>query len=340
MTAIDLVDYWPNAELDAELAELCYAALQGATDQRPVTPSLVRAWLRQSGLTATTLALHRGADGRILGAAAICWPGAPESSGRLWGPFVHPDVRGAGVGPALFTALDEVISNRPGVRMATVAIPETRSGGWTLYERAGWQALGKANFLYRPVPAAVDALPPAPAPDQIGVVVRTIRAGEYLDPAIASLVTGVRPALTFANARDTLTRWTTDERYRPDGLLLAEPAGAALTDPADASSLAELGTGGPNDRLLGAALVYRLHQPGTDEPVEARLADLLVAAHLDAGTADAVRAALVDAVVRVGVVLGAAVARAVVESEDLSQALLRAGFEVGDQIRYYTRPEP
>ena len=332
MTAIDLVDYWPNAGLDAELAELCYAALRGATDQRPVTPALVRAWLRQTGLTATTLAVHRDPQGRLRGAAAICWPGAPESAGRLWGPFVHPEVRGTGVGTALFDKLDEVIRTRPGVRMATVAIPETRAGGWGLYERAGWQALGKASFLQRILPGSVEALPPAPSWD--GVLVRTIRTGEYLDPAIASLVTGARPAVTFANARDTLTRWTTDERYRPDGLLLAESRGPGPTDPA------ALGTGEPNDRLLGAALVYRLHQPNSDEPIEARLADLLVAAHLEPFTAGVVRAALVDAVVRVGVLLGAAVARAVVESEDVTQALLGAGFEVGDQIRYYTRPDP
>jgi GNAT superfamily N-acetyltransferase len=313
------------------LAELCYAALRGATDQRPVTPALVRAWLRQSGLTATTLALHRDPDGRMLGAAAVCWPGAPESAGRLWGPFVHPDARGDGVGSALFAVLDEVIRNRPGVRMATVAIPETRSGGWALYERAGWQALGKASFLHRVLPGSVEALPPAPAAS--GVVVRTIRTGEYLDPAIATLVTGARPAVTFANARDTLTRWTTDERYRPDGLLLAEPATPGPTDPA------AQGTGEQNDRLWGAALVYRLHQPGSDEPVEARVADLLVAAHLTPSVASAVRAALVDAVVRVGIALGASVARAVVESEDLTRALLGAGFEVGDQVRYYTRPD-
>jgi hypothetical protein len=305
-----------------------------------VTPALVRAWLRQSGLTATTLAVHRGLDGRLLGAAAICWPGAPESSGRLWGPFVHPDARGAGLGPALFDRLEDVIANRPGVRIATLAIPETRGGGWALYERAGWQALGKASLLNRLLPPAVDALAPPPATP--GVQVRTVRAGEYLDPAIASLVTGARPAATFANARDTLTRWTTDERYRPDGLLLAEPADPA--EPAAGQSAAlpaatdALGTGGSGDRLLGAALVYRLHQPGSDEPVEARLADLLVAGHLAADIAAAVRAALVDAVVRVSVALGAAVARAVVESEELSRALVAAGFEVGDRIRYYSRP--
>jgi len=332
MTAIDLVDYWPNAGLDAELAELCYAALRGATDQRPVTPALVRAWLRQTGLTATTLAVHRDPQGRLLGAAAICWPGAPESAGRLWGPFVHPDARATGVGSALFATLDEVVRSRPGVRMATVAIPETRSGGWGLYERAGWQALGKASLLRRILPGSVESLPPAPSVD--GLQVRTVRTGEYLDPAIASLVTGARPAVTFANARDTLTRWTTDERYRPDGLLLAESTAPGPADP-DA-----LGSGSREDRLLGAALVYRLHQPDSDEPVEARLADLLVAAHLDPAVAAAARTALVDAVVRVSVQLGAAVARAVVESEEVIRALLGAGFEVGDQIRYYTRPDP
>jgi hypothetical protein len=43
-------------------------------------------------------------------------------------------------------------------------------------------------------------------------------------------------------------------------------------------------------------------------------------------------------VVRVSVALGAAVARAVVDNEELSRALVGAGFGVGDRIRYYSRP--
>ena len=40
----------------------------------------------------------------------------------------------------------------------------------------------------------------------------------------------------------------------------------------------------------------------------------------------------------VGAALDAAVARAVVDDDDLTAALLAAGFEAVDQIRYYTGP--
>jgi GNAT superfamily N-acetyltransferase len=320
-TSVDVLVYRPSAELDAEVAEVCYLALRGSPGQRPVTPALVRAWLRPSGLTATTLAAYRDDGGRLLGVAAVRWPGTPESAGRLWGPFVHPDARGRGVGTALLHVLEELVAARPGVRVTTVAIAESRPAGWTLFERAGWHASGKATLLARTVRGQEDE---HGRPGAAGVTVRTVRPREYLDPTIADLVAGVRPDRTYASARDTFTRWTSDERYRPDGLLLAE------------STAAGSGDGGAG-LLLGAALVYPLQQHDSDEPAEARLTDLLVAAHLTPVVADQVRNALVSAVLAAAVRLGTAVVRAVVEDAEVTRALLAAGFEVGDQVRYYAR---
>ena len=178
-------------------------------------------------LTATTLALHRDDDGRLVAAAALRWPVTPEATAHLWGPLVHPSARRGGLGSTLLSALVEVVAARPGVRVTTVEIPETRKAGWALYERAGWHGSGTACLLQRPLPAHGQP-PPATVP------VRTVRVGEYIAPALADLYAAVRPHEGHPTARDTYSRWTADARYTPDGLLLAEgPVG-----------------------LLGAALVY------------------------------------------------------------------------------------
>ena len=46
MTSISVVDYRSTPDLDADLADLTYAAVHGWPDQRPVTAALVRSWLR------------------------------------------------------------------------------------------------------------------------------------------------------------------------------------------------------------------------------------------------------------------------------------------------------
>ena len=110
MTSMLVLDYRPDAALDTDLADLCYAALFGWPDQRPVTPALVRAWLRPAGTTATTLALHRGHEGRLLGAAAVCWPATPDPPVGCGVRWCTRTRSGGGVGSALLGALlDEVV---------------------------------------------------------------------------------------------------------------------------------------------------------------------------------------------------------------------------------------
>jgi GNAT superfamily N-acetyltransferase len=327
MTSVDVVDYRPNLCVDADLADLCYEVVRGWPDQRPITASRVRSWLRPRGLTATTLALHRDREGRLDAAAALRWPGTSEATAHLWGPVVHPSVRRMGLGSALLNTLVNVVAAHPGVGVTTLAIPETRKAGWALYESAGWHGSGNACLLHRPLPAST--------PPPTGVPVRTIRAGEYIAPALAELHAGARPDVAYATARDTYSWWTADDRYKPDGLLLAED---------DAG-------------LLGAALVYPLRHrcpvqdsafedgddgedsgADPDEPAEAQLADLITSRRLDPAAAARVTAALVGAYLRAGAAMGAAVARAEVEDPGVTDALLANGFEVADHIRYYTRP--
>jgi hypothetical protein len=195
---------------------------------------------------------------------------------------------------------------RPGIRVISCEIPETRKAGWAMYERAGWHNASTASLLTRPLPA------PARLPGSVAV--RTMRPGEYLDPALAELFAAARPELGYATARDTYTRWSADERYDPDGLLLVDG----------------------DDGLRGAAVVYLVTHNKYGQPHEAALADLIVSTALPAAAAADVRDALVGAVLDVGAALGAALARAVVSDVDLIDTLHAAGFDTVEQMRYYS----
>jgi ribosomal protein S18 acetylase RimI-like enzyme len=304
---ITAVDYRPAPELDAELAELAYAAVHGWPDQRPYTAAFLRSGLKARGMTATTLVLARDGRDRLIGAAALRWPATLEDTGQLFGPVVHPDARGARLGQDMLAVVTEVISSRPGVRFTTIAVPESRTVGCSLFERAGWTAVRSSMMLQRELPAEILLTT---------VAVRAPQPGEYLDPAIATLVAAARPGLGYATARDTLAEWRADERYTADGLLLVD---------------------GP-DGLIGAGLVYPLAHPGIGEPAEARLEEVLVAQGLDVEAATQVRAALVAAALHVGAAAGALVARAIVDDSDLIATLQGAGFVVVDRIRYYCPP--
>jgi GNAT superfamily N-acetyltransferase len=309
MTSISVVDYRPDPDLDSDLADLGYAAVHGWPDQAPVTAAQIRSWLRATGTTATTLAVYRDCADRLLAAAALRWPATLEEPGWLWGPMVHPSAQRGGLGSLLLGALSDVVAARPGVRVTSAEIPETRKAGWELYERAGWHNCGTASLLTRTLPAGPDQVSPPG-----GVPVRSVRAGEYLDPALADLVATARPHLGYATARDTYTRWTSDERYDPEGLLLAEGS----------------------DRLLGAAVVYPVTHNRYGEPHEAVFGDLVLRTKLDQDTGCAVRAALVAAALQASVSLGASVARAITNDPATTDTFLAAGFDVVDQVRYYS----
>jgi hypothetical protein len=227
--------------------------------------------------------------------------------------MVHPDASGAGLGRALLDSVREIISGHPGVRVKTAQIPETRTAGWAMFERAGWQPAGTRQLLKRSLPAT-DLPPELQVPTRFAA--RTVRRGEYLDQVLAALVSDTRPEVCYATARDTHAQWIADARYTPDGLLLVD---------------------GP-DGLNGAALVYPLRHDGEDEPPEALIAELLVSKRLDSASAADVRTALVLAALRAGDATGAAVARAVVDDPALAATLRAAGFRVVDNYRHYSTP--
>jgi GNAT superfamily N-acetyltransferase len=317
MIIITVGNYLPDPDLDADIAELTYAAVQGWPDQSPISPEVVRSILRPAGMTATSLIVHRGDNGVMLGVAALCWPATLDTTACLWGPLVHPRARGLGIGRALLDTVAEVMATRPGIRVTTAQIPQARTEGWSLFEQAGWSSAGTSTLLKRDLPPdAAEAVEPTPAAGRATVDVRSVRAGEYLDQALAALFATARPQLGYAAARDTYARWTADARYRPDGLLLAERA----------------------DQLLGAAIVYPTAGSPLGEPAEAQLTDLLTDRTLDPPTRGEVQGALVAAVLRCGSAMGAAVARAVVACPFLADTLKTAGFQVVDTIRYYTPP--
>ncbi len=300
-----LEDYRSTPDLDAELAELGYASVQGWPDQRPLTPAMVRSLLRPGGMTATTLALHRDRNRRLVGAAALRWPATLSASGRLWGPVVHPSAQRAGVGRELLDTLVAVLRSRPGFQFTTTEIPEARVAGWSLFEQLGWRKDSPSTLLSRPLPAGLTVATTVP--------VRAIRPREYVASALAELFALARPHLCSSIARDTFARWSADARYTADGLLLA----------------------GETDRLSGAALVYPSRHNSPDEPAEALLSDVLVDDRLDPSRAAEVRTALVASALQMADGTGAAVARAVVNNPELRGTLQSMGFVEVDRIRHY-----
>jgi hypothetical protein len=240
----------------------------------------------------------------------MLWPATLEAPGQLVGPLVHPGVRGSGIGAAMLRLAASVAAARPGIAFTTDPIPASRPSGWTLFERAGWHPSGSAYLFTADLPV-VDG-----EPDAAGVAVRPAKSGEYLNRAVADLILQAYPQYGHAAARDTFARWTSDERYRPDGLLLT----------------------GDESGLSGATLVYPQTDEYADGPAEAFIADLVVHPRLDATTASAVGGALAAAAARASASFGAAVARTVVRCPSACAALVKTGFRRVDEVRYYTLP--
>src|SRR5262245_21495162 len=211
MTVV-LEDYRSTWDLDHELGVVGYLAVRGGPDQRPINATVMNSLLRPVSMRATTLALSRDDDGHILGAAALRWPPTLDSTGWLWGPVVHPSMRGSGLGRELLAALTGVLAKHPGVKVATTEMSETRVAACNMFEDLGWRRQPSA-LLVKTLPANVDVPPSLP--------VRPAQQGEYLHAALATLYATARPEDGLTAARDTFARWSADTRYTPAGLLLA-----------------------------------------------------------------------------------------------------------------------
>lgn len=300
--AFDLAPYTPAPALDAELADLAYAATHSFSDQRPITPALVRSRLAAHGQAPpTNLASLRTGAGALIAAAALRHPSSPGGTGRLWGPLVRPGHQRAGLGRRLLHALQPHLSSVDGA-LTTTEVPDDRYASAPFFCAAGWEPAVTAAVFKAPLPLTTCA-------PRLPETVRSARRGEDLT-RIDTLYAAARPddpAATGAGAR-----WSSDERYRPRCLALADDG----------------------NRLLAAALVYPLAHTRPGEPTEALLGDLLrlPGAGLDLALHTA-RLALAAA----ASTAGATVARAVIPETDLATGHLvqRLGLTAHARARYY-----
>jgi GNAT superfamily N-acetyltransferase len=326
-----ITGYLPGA-LDDDLAALAYLCIRGWADQRPVTSALVRSRLRPATQSATTMIALTHHHDVLIGTAALR-PPTPDGLGRLWGPLVHPDHRGAGHGRALLDAL------RPWSHTVTTAeIPVDRQPAHHLFTAAGWRPAHDAVLLKAPLPLTIRG----PTQDQPlpAARVRTVRPDERLDDPLGELVLAVHPDLGRSYAYATFRRWRTDERYTPHSLAIAESV-SAETGPTTQT------------KIIGAALLYPLAHSDNSEPTEALIAELLVhPAPLPIPTTgdeypgsqqqprtDLIRVALIH-VALAGIHDQAAVIRAVIDASDVPgiDALEHAGLERQTILRHYQPP--
>ncbi len=329
MTGLTVMDYRPSAELDNEVASLVVEAVRGWPDHAPVTAPMVRSAFRPTGTVATSLVLHRDDQDTLDGIAAILWPATLESIGSVWGPILGPSARGHGLARTMLDTLTTLVGNRPGVRVRTAPIPQSRTRGWELFESSGWVGTATSSLLTRPIEGLAE-LPGGPVPP---VPVRSARQGEYLDQALATLFAAARPELGYATARDTYQRWASDVRYAPDRLLLTEGE-AGLTGAALVYASGGRQDPDPSSREYFSRSTSR-PEPGIEAVRQAVLADVVIAPSLPAEEAQEVRKALVYAALRAGAGVGAQEARAESGCPDLIATLRDAGFQVSDQYRYY-----
>ncbi|MER6829115.1 GNAT family N-acetyltransferase [Streptosporangium sp. NPDC000563] len=304
---ISISVYRPGTALDEELAALGYAAMRGWPDQRPVTAALVRSRLHPpGGAFPTIMVVARSATGGLAGAAALRHPAAPGAPARLWGPAVAPEWQRQGLGTLLLKYAADSLPQ--GMVVLTAEIPATREHGCTFYTRAGWCPHSTAALLKAPIAGDLATL------DEDHTLVRPAGPGDAA--ALGRLYHTVHPGHGFAVAQDTYPRWSSDERFVADGLLVVDGDGSGLQ---------------------AAALVYPLIHSAPAEPAEALLADVLI--HPGADRA-ALAGPLIAAALAAGARHDAEVARAIVPTThtELLADLRAAGLATVEEIRYYQAP--
>ncbi|KPM50374.1 hypothetical protein ACG83_40270 [Frankia sp. R43] len=310
---IDRIDYQPGSRLDTELADLCYQAIHGRTDQRPITIDLVASRLSAStSQSPTALITIRDEHGLLIGAVALRWPYVPTGTGRLWGPVVHPGHRGHRLGDRLLTAicgLDGEASALPA--LTTAEIPSAARGAHALFTRARWRRLPSLTLLRGPVPPPGGA---SPRPSAVWTAQDSTLI--HLAPHLGRLYADTYRDHDPRTAADTLRRWSQDRRYQADRLLLA----------------------GPVHQPIAAALLYPLASDHSGEPAELLIADILTDQSLTVADQRTACSDLVHAALLHGTYLGSAVARAVLPShrELCLTVLENAGLKHVDDFTLYT----
>ncbi|WP_329079781.1 MULTISPECIES: GNAT family N-acetyltransferase [unclassified Streptosporangium] len=302
---ISISVYRPGTALDEELAGLGYAAMRGWPDQRPVTAALVRSRLHPpGGAFPTIMVVARSATGALAGAATLRHPAAPGAPARLWGPAVAPEWQRQGLGTLLLKYAADFLPQ--GMVVLTAEIPATREHGCAFYTRAGWRPHSTAALLKAPI------IRNLAAPGEDHPVVRSAGPGDAA--ALGRLYHAVHPGHGFAIAQDTYPRWSGDERFVADGLLVVD-----------------------GSDLQAAALVYPLIHAAPGEPAEALLADVLIHPGADR---TALAGPLIAAALAAGARHDAEVARAIVPTShtELLADLGAAGLATVEEIRYYQAP--
>ncbi|WP_030237724.1 GNAT family N-acetyltransferase [Streptomyces sp. NRRL S-350] len=193
-----------------ELAALAQPCIAGFSDDRPVSPSLVRSRLANA-LTGEPPVLAVARDRQeMVGWCAVRRPEPGETRARLWGPVVAPSIRRTGLGTAL---LDTVVGAARWP-LVTTDVPADRDGAADFFIRSDWTQLDPITVLHGiPAEGAFDAV--------------TAEGVEDLDAYVAASAQQLgRHGQEFARA--TLRRWRDDARFQTRNLLLDPATGSLL----------------------------------------------------------------------------------------------------------------
>jgi hypothetical protein len=308
-----LGDYWPDHARDRQLADLCFQAIVGRSDQRPVTPAVVTAELTEGPLQPPTLlATCSDPDSRqIVGAAALRWPHRPGGVAQLWGPVVHPNHQQQGVDARLLAYLSGVAGSAPPPSaLISAGLPSTAIPAHTMFRRAGWKATHQQLLCH----GAIEHHGATDYPSSV-TCARDIDL-DALNHHIHALHAATYPDEHPTVADDALRQWSADPRFSLAGLLLA----------------------GPIDQPVAAMLTYPVTEgPGLDELLIAEILidPALPAADQRAAALVLTRAALID-----GARNGAVFARATLTTRHtIAQRVLgEAGLATRDTTTYTAPP--
>jgi GNAT superfamily N-acetyltransferase len=124
-------------------------AFAGTADQERELPESHWAELAAQSELAQTVAIFAAIEGeRWVGMAAGRWFDHERGVAQLWGMWVDPGVRGAGVGGRLVVAVREWAAS-VGARFVRLGVIEGETDAGAFYERLGFVRTGETRSLTR-----------------------------------------------------------------------------------------------------------------------------------------------------------------------------------------------